>query len=240
MRIVSPYKPYPPEQLDRHHLPEKVGAFDWIEALQMLGVTAARFGYEVLALTDTALPVPHLVLPTQHSSLMTWIMEVSLMYLESEHFDRDTLFLSPDSLINAPLPELGNADLGICARHAPKYKDKPILNSIQFWPVSSKAKLAGFYHECLGIAAELDGKWGADTIPLTRLLSPIEPGIVPRQDIRVHFFSHHKIMKTITGGDILALDSNKCPVQTDVPIIDFKSTKKRYMRDYYRKVYENS
>lgn len=237
MRIVSPYKPMTTP--DKHHTPERVGAFDWIDALRMLAATAARFDYEVIALTDTMLAVPHISLPTKHSALMTWIIEVSLLYLESDHFDRDSVFLSPDSLINAPLPDLGNSDLGICARHAPKYKDKPILNCVQLWPVASKEKLIRFYRDCLEISEGIGGKWGGDTLPLTQLLSPVIQGDAQRHGLTVRFFSHHSLLHTINGTDILALDSGKTPLHTAAPIIDFKSTKKRYMRNYYRAIYEN-
>lgn len=239
MRIVSPYKPYPESDLDKHHTAARLGDFDWIEALRMLADTASRFGHEVVALTDAKLPVPHIILPTRHQQLMIWVLEVSLRYLESDHFDQDSVFISPDSLFNAPLPDLRGADLGICARGAEKYRSKPILNSFQMWPVAAKQKLIPFYRECLRQAESMGGAWGADTLPLVNLLSPVHLGEGERHGLKVRFFSHKEILRTLRGGDIRALDSEKRPAQTHATLIDFKAGRKKYMVNYYRAVYEN-
>jgi hypothetical protein len=57
MKIVSPFRPFPPES-SAHR---KLGPFDWVGALQMLGTSArASCDCATFALTDvdTDLPVP--------------------------------------------------------------------------------------------------------------------------------------------------------------------------------------
>jgi hypothetical protein len=239
MRIVSPFKPLPPERLSHHHQPEILKGFDWIEALRMLAATAKPFGYNVTAITDRFLPVPHIKLRTSHQDLMKWILEVSVAYLESRHFTEDTVFVSPDMLVNGPFPEFGGFDLGLCIRHSEKYKDKPLLNAVQMWPVASKGKLVAFFRKALSIAESMPEEWGMDTLPITKMISPIEPGIVEREGLMVNMIPQRVLLKTILTADAQAVRAGRKPPKPDCSLIDFKAARKVHMKDYYRVVYEN-
>lgn len=239
MRIVSPFKPLLPDRLSHHHQPEILQGFDWVDALRMLAASATPFGYSVVAITDTLLPVPHIRLKTKQQDLMKWILEVSLAYLQSDYFDQDTYFVSPDMLVNDQFPAFGGFDLGLCIRHAEKYQHKPLLNAFQMWPVASKTKLVRFYREALSIAESMPEKWGMDTYPITTLISPIERGIVSRAGLRVNMIPQSAILKTISKQDINAIRAGRKPPKPQCCLIDFKAARKIHMQDYYRTVYEN-
>jgi hypothetical protein len=242
VKIVSPYKYVPPEQRVPDHSEAAIGNFDWVDALRMLSHSASLFGYPVHAITDAPLPVPHYQFNTQHQDLMVWILEVSLAYLRSEHFDQDTAFVCPDSLMNNHLPQFGGFDLAVCIRFNEKYDERPILNSVQLWAVAGKDRLIQFYERCLEIALTLPAeqrRWGGDTIPLEQLLSPHSPGFHHRAGINVLMYPFTQIMRTVHKKDIEAIRNGGRPYETHAPVIDFKSTRKAHMRAYYEAMYEN-
>jgi hypothetical protein len=241
--IVSPYKYVPPERRVLDHTPAQIGNFDWVDALRMLAVSAAKFGYPVHAITNKPLPVPHYQFDTKHEDLMVWILEVSLAFLKSDHFNQDTAFVCPDSLINNYFPEFGGFDLAVCIRFDEKYVERPILNSVQLWRHDAKPQLIAFFERCLEIATMLPMEqriWGGDTIPLEQLLAPHSPGFHHRRGINVLMYPHYQIMRTIHAADIAALEKGEMPRQTAIPVIDFKAKRKIHMQAYYKRVYENS
>lgn len=241
--IVSPYRPLRPDEMTFRHTAASVGQFDWIEALGMLSNTASRFDYPVIALSNGPLPGQHLQFETAETELMLWILEVSLAYLESEHFNQDTAFVSPDSLINKPFPPMRGFDLGVCVRFDEKYSKRPILNSVQLWPVAGKERLIRFYQKCLAIAKQLPcgGKWGADTKPLHQLLRPFAPGVHTRAEmIRVKMFSSRQILRTILSEDIRAISQDQMPMRHDACVIDFKGWRKQHMKRFYEVTHESS
>ncbi len=240
--IVSPYKRYEYSDQNQHHGADRIGEFDWIDALRMLSVSAERFGYPVYALTDGELATPNYRYHTQEENLMLWILEISLCFSESAQFTEDVAFVCPDSLINNYLPSIGGFDLGICVRFDEKYSERPILNSVQLWPYAGRKKLAAFYRECLKVARNLPGgpAWGADTVPLVQLLSPLSPGFQQRSGINVLMLPAWQLMRTIHKADITALANGDRPMVTSAPVIDFKAGRKKHMKAYFEAIYANS
>lgn len=241
MKIVSAYRP-----LERAYTPaevteERIGNFDWIEALQMLAKSAERYDYSVTAITDRRLPFPHHAYPTKAKDLMVWILEVSLWYLSSSEFNEDTVFVSPDSLISRPLPPMEGFDLGVVVRFGEKYAERPILNSVQFWPVKSKKRLVRFYLDCLQIAESSNspGKWGMDTIPIEQQLAPFEPGIQRRAGLKVMMLPHDFLLHSINRSDIACLEAGEKPREREQCVIDFKAARKQYMKSYFEATYED-
>lgn len=235
MRIVSPYRPFEPESPSHR----KLGAFDWIEALRMLAASVRQAcSCDTIAVTDvdTTLPVPSFQYATTHRRLMLWIVEVSLAYLESSDFDRDTVFVSPDTIVTADLRPYFAGDLSILVRSARKYTRKPILNAVQWWPVASKDNLIAFYRETLSIATQLPGDlitWGADSECLRRQIDPVMIGLHQRSGLTVHMVEASRVLLSISSGAMHALDQRK-RVTAGSPIVDFKGPRRKpYMRRYF-------
>lgn len=235
LRVVSPYRPFAPESSSHHRL----GAFDWIDALRMLAVSVRRSCQcETLAITDidTDLPVPAIQLPTTHRRLMLWIVEVSLAYLASDAFDRDTVMVSPDNIVTADLRPYFGGDLSILVRSARKYRNRPILNAVQWWPMASKAALIAFYRETLTRAEGLIEPlqvWGADSECLRQQVDPIRLGLHQRDGLTVHMIEASTVLVSITNGVMAALDRRQ-PLLQSPPVVDFKGPiRKPYMRRYF-------
>ena len=186
MRIVAPYRPFPPES-DWHR--ETAASFDWIGAIGMMRHSAAlACGCSVDMLTDvdTVLPFPMLRYQTYHRRLMLWSLEVSACFLASDDFDQNTVALDSDQLIFRSLtpwfqPE---ADLTVLIRpridRSEGLNNMPILNGVQWWAYASRDRLVAFYRRALEVAIGLPEEriaWGADTDALVQLLDPRDVGI---------------------------------------------------------------
>lgn len=224
LRVVSPYRPFAPES-SAHRL---LGPFDWVGALRMLQASVERHGYDFAAITDTttALSVPSIALPTTATRLMLWILDVSVRYLESEAFDRDSVMVSPDSLVMGDLRPYFAGDLSILVRTHRKYTNRPILNGAQWWPVRSKDKLIGFYRETLAIAQQLPENlitWGADSESLRMMLEPVAVGVHHRHGLQVSMLEARSVM--------VPSPHSRRPVSA--PIIDFKYLRKQSMATYF-------
>lgn len=228
-RAVSPYRPFAPESASHRAL----GAFDWPRALGWLAASVRQScGVETVVLTDevTALPVPAFRFPTAEPRLMLWILEVSLAYLASPHFDRDTVLLSPDTMVRGDLSGYFGGDLSLLVRSHPKYARRPLLNAAQWWPAASRDRLIAFYREALAIGRALPDNlmtWGADSESIRRLIAPIDPGMQIRSGLRV---------RQIEARDVLVSVSPRFPAETaniiKVPVVDFKGWRKRLMAEY--------
>lgn len=235
MRIVTPYRPFPPES--EEHL--ALGAFDWIGAIGMLRASVERSCLcETVTLTDvdTSLPGPVFQYVTTRRRLMLWILEVMLRYLESPDFDQDTVMVSPDILVLGDLGPYFKADLGVIVRSAEKFiaAGLPLLNSVQWWRVEAKNRLIAFYRQALDIAETLPEdviRWGADTEPLLRLLSPLERGLSRRSGLTVSAIDQSEIMTSFTRR----MDSQMRAGVTyhGLPLIDFKFLRKHSMREFF-------
>jgi len=232
MRIVSPYRPVPAVRSSQD-------GFDWIGALRMLRASAARStGCEVVALTDvdTDLPVPAFQFATREARLMLWILEVSLAYLQSAHFDQDTVLLSPDTLVLGDLQRYFAGDLTIVVRPLPKYAARPVLNAAQWWPVHAKAKLIAFYQQALAIAATLSPtviKWGADCEALRQLIAPIGLGLHRRAGLLVSMRDAATMLRCVNSAALVALEQQPTRFRFPAPIADFKYRSKRYMPPFF-------
>jgi len=236
IRIVSPYRPFEPESPSHQTL----GPFDWIAALRMLAASVrASCGCETVAITDvaTALPVPAFRYPTQQSRLMLWILEVSLAYLQSDDFDRDTVFVSPDTLVLRDLRPYFGGDLTVLVRTPKKYHNRPVINAVQWWPVAAKDRLIGFYRTALARAQALPEHtivWGADSESIRQLLEPIALGIHDRDGLQVSMREASTILISISTAIMRALDAGRPIPRLSVPIADFKGPlRKTYLAAYF-------
>lgn len=237
MKVVSPYRPFPPAS-GQH---QKLGPFDWIGALRMLRESVRRSCHcETFALTDvdTTLPVPMIQVETADRCLMRWILEVALRYLESPAFDDDTICISPDTLVTGDLRAYFGGDLGILVRSESKYKHRPILNSVQWWPLASREKLIAFYRQAYAVALSLPAsyaRWGADCEALRRLVAPIRLGWQNRAGLIVNMHEAQFLFFSLTEQTQEFLDRRGrlwWPVH--LPIVDFKGWRKHYMLRFYR------
>lgn len=216
-----------------------LGDFDWLAAIAMHRETVRRSaGAESVILTDTEadLPGPLHRYPTAEPWLMLWILEVSLAYIASDDFDRDTAFVSPDVLCFDPLRDrFEGLDLGVVVRADPKYARRPLLNGVQLWAHGAKDRLARFFAEALERARALPREqivWGADTTPLVDMLAPIAPGVRERRGMRVAMIEESEILYTPTEWEVL---SRRAFARGGVPrgLVDFKYLRKHRMREFY-------
>lgn len=233
MRVVSPFRPFPAESVE--HL--ALGAFDWLDAIRMMRASvtrSCRCDAVVITDADTTLPGPTFQYDTRERRLMHWILEVSLCYLAGPHFDRDTVMVSPDVLVFCDLREWMAGDVGIVVR--PDHTERPILNSLQWWPVASRDKLLRLYTKALAYAKTLPEEiqvWGADSEPFRHLLRPLYPGCGPRKSgIVANLVDSRHVLLPLDSGTIAALEKGEA-IQTPELAIDFRYLRKRYMRRFF-------
>lgn len=236
MKIVTPFRPFEPESIE--HL--RLGPFDWIGAIQMLRVSAAKFCQcETFVITDADHDVdgPAHYFETTERRLMLWILDVSLRYLDSEHFDQDTVMVSPDILVFGDLRPYFVSDLGLVVRTSEKFKgtDRTVLNGVQWWRHASKKRLVSFFRRAMAIARDLPEArivWGADTDPLIHLTAPLIGGQrVTRSGLT--FFGHERLMESLSSSAMNAIDRGASLQMPSFPLLDFKYHRKRYMRQVF-------
>lgn len=239
IRLVAPFRPFPPETGHHHQLAD----FDWMDAIRMMSSSARRAcggDFRVLTDVDTDLPFPTFSYRTRTRRLMLWYLEVAACYLDSADFDRDTISLDSDQLIYQDLTRWfsPNAEMAILVRSSAKLYKLPILNGVQWWRVKAKARLAEFYWRALALAETLPESeiaWGADTVALWRLLSPLAYGIYPREGVRAQMIDTSRIIEPLSLAQIHHLESGlRVPMRHPVlPVLDFRNLRKRYMRRVY-------
>jgi hypothetical protein len=235
IRIVAPFRPFPPEATHHHQL----AAFDWIAAIRMMTASAERACHcpvHVITDHDTALPVPTLQYATTHRRLMLWYLEIAVRYLESADFDRDTVMLDADQLIYHDLARwfLPTADLGVLVRW-PRPAGLPLLNGVQWWALRGKDRLAAFYRRVLAVAETLPEeklRWGADTIALAQLLEPLTPGLHPRAGLSVAMIDSRQVLQAFTRDQIRWLAEGRLPWPTWA-VLDFRNRRKTHMQAVY-------
>jgi hypothetical protein len=233
MQVVSPFRPFPPES-DEHKI---LGPFDWVGALEMLRASVRHnCDCETYAITDvdTDLGVPAFQFQTVERRLMLWIVEVSLAFLDSDRFDRDTVMVSPDVLVLGDLSPWFTADLGVLVRLEPKHLDsgRTILNQTQWWRHGAKSRLVAFYRQALDIARTLPEPirtWGADTEPLRQLLEPLNAGKAMRAGLKARMIPAGEVMDSLSSVNVRRLEEG-LPLLVDRPLLDFRYTRKLHMR----------
>jgi hypothetical protein len=236
MRVVTPFRPFAPES--QEHI--ALGPFDWTGAIGMLRDTvrrSCRCDTVVITDVDTDLEGAAFHYVTERRRLMLWILEVCLRYLESDDFDCDTAMVSPDILVLRDLQPFFCADLGVIVRSATKFvaADRPLLNSVQWWRVEAKPRLVAFYRQALALADDLPEdviRWGADTVPLVSLLTPIEPGRYDRAGLSVAAFEQREAMATFSTTMLRKLREGR-PYDEAPPLLDFKYLRKHAMREFF-------
>lgn len=231
MRVVTPFRPFPAESQEHQAL----GPFDWIGAIQMLRVSVERScACETVAITDadTTLPGPMFQYTTRARRLMHWILEVSLCYLAGPHFDQDTVMVSPDSLVFCDLRPWFAGDFGIVIR--PDH-ERPILNSVQWWPRASRDRLIALYTQAIAIAKTLPEDlqvWGADSEPFRQLLEPMFAGCGPRGQLVANLIDARNVLHPVSSGIIEALETGG-RFKKPTGVIEFRYLRKRVMRDFF-------
>ena len=250
IRVVAPYRPFPTNASMPHaHVLD--GGFDWIEAIRMLTASVERscgVSVDVLTDVDTSLPLPSVLqFTTRHRRLMLWYLEIAACYLESPSFDRDTVALDSDQLVFGNLARwfAPYMDLGILVRPYPKgVPSFAILNGVQFWAVRAKPRLIAFYRRALEVAEQLperDLEWGADTIALERLLSPLsvddaeigkDDRIVNRAGVAARLIPDGDILERLSSVQVRQVLLRKRLVRSR-DVLDFRSTRKRFMTSAY-------
>jgi len=238
LKIVSAYTPIPINESvspGDFHKELALAGFDWLDALQMLRSSAQRrAGVETFAITNAELPFPHYRYATAEKKLMLWVLEVSLMYLASDDFDQNTVFIAPDSLVLKPLDVFGDFDIAVTWR-GPKFPwdgefpASALMNGLQWWAVAGKKRLVALYEQALDIARalpEAEQDWGADTIPLVRLLGPFEPGLFDRGGLA---------LRVLPFGSLLTIVEHRRGKKEPASalVVDFKYRNKMHMREYY-------
>ena len=237
MKVISPFHKIVPYK--EHHV-ELVGRFDWLDALRMLRKSAQmRSSCDTFVITDDAdFPLPHYRYRTEETYLMLWVLEVCLRYMESEDFDQDTVFVSPDSLVMGNLDIFGGFDIAVSAR--PSKLSNRLMNGLQWWPLASRDKLLAMQRRALDIARGLpenDKLWGADTIPLLELLGPIEEGLHQNGELVVRVFPH-PTLQTVNAVTMRKLEAGRRINPHNSLVHDFKYWNKVYMVPYFQKVFE--
>lgn len=235
MRVVTPFRPFPAVS-DEHRA---LGPFDWSDAITMLRESvrrSCRCQTVVLTDQDSVATVPGPVFAyrtTERDYLMLWILEVSLRYLESDDFTEDTAFCSPDVLVFRDLHSWFAGDFGIVVR---KHRERPILNSVQWWSRRGKDRLIALYRDAIRIARkspEASKVWGADSEPFRKLLKPLRPGCGPKRDgLVVNLVDHRDVLEALTSAAIETLRQGQRPEPARA-VIDFRYLRKHYMRAYY-------
>lgn len=241
IRIVAPYRPFPPEAI--HH--QELAAFDWVEAIRMMmhsAEIACHCPVHVITDVDTELPVPCLKYQTTQRRLMLWNLEVCASYLASDDFDRDTVMVDSDQLIYRDLtPWFGRGvDLGLLLRTQFPKGDAmalPILNGVQFWSVRGRDRLVAFYRQALDVALALPEDllvWGADTVALARLLAPLEVGVQQRGDLTVSMIDSNRVLIALSATHMRWLEAGRFQrfMQTQA-VLDFRAYRKSYMKAAY-------
>ncbi len=247
LRIVAPFRPFPPEAVHHHAL----AAFDWIDAIRMMSDSAARAGMplvQVITDVDTDLPVPCLHYVTHERRLMLWYLEIAACYLESDDFDRDTVMLDADQLIYQDLAKWfkPDADLGILVRTKLPKGDQMLLsifNGVQWWAHHAKARLGPFYRRALALATTLPESllvWGADTVALQQLLAPLDIGPQIRGDLQVNVIDSRHVLAAFSSAHMRWLAAGRCDRHLQVhPVLDFRGYRKPYMRAVYEATIAN-
>lgn len=233
MRAVSPYRPFAPESLAHQEL----GPFDWVGAIEMLRTSVTQSNAcETVVITDvdTEVSGPTFHYRTVERRLMLWILEVAHCYVHSDDFDCDTVMLSPDLLVFGSLREWMSDYFTVLMRT--RYPGHPILNAVQFWPVTRKKTLQAFYAQALAIGRALPERylrWGGDTEPLCQLLAPLAPGLVMREGKPLaRLIESNEVLQAFTSEMGAAMERGVAvpPVR---PIVDFRFLRKRFMKSYF-------
>jgi hypothetical protein len=238
MRIVAPYRPFPPEA--DHHL--ELAAFDWVDAIRMMSHSAeiaCQCPVHVLTDVDTDLPMPAFRYVTTERRLMLWYLEVAACYLASDDFDRDTVMLDSDQLLFQDLSPwfAKGIDFSISFRPNVKHRnDIPILNGVQFWAKRAQDRLVAFYRQALAIARTLPEervKWGADSDALRILLAPLIVGVHLRHGLLVRLLDSNRLIDALSQRQIRQLELNGQMSWPTRAVLDFRNTRKHFMRRAY-------
>lgn len=229
-RIVTPFRPFVAEAKEQR----EVGPFDWHAAIAMMRESARRAcGVEPIVITDvdtTTIRAPVFAYETTSRRLMPWVVEIALRYIESEDFDRDTILVMPDMLVFGDLARwftIGDFDLGLIARTRPI--ERPLLNSVQFWPFSHREGLRTIYAAAFDETKRLPEPeivWGGDTTVFVRLFGPVVPGVLAKTDLGVvRFLDADHVIVPYTAPLL-----RKPPPDR---VVDFRYMRKQHMREYF-------
>ena len=124
--------------------------------------------------------------------LMVDIVQAQLMYLESWSFDADTIFLSPDCVVNRDCKEVFDADfdLGVTIR---KHEIEPVNNGVMYAKRGGRA--VDVFRRALDLVNGYEEKikvWHGDQRSISEALMPMpnenDLGIHERMGCKIAFF----------------------------------------------------
>jgi hypothetical protein len=146
----------------------------YLELIKLAFASAKRLGYNTVLIGDIVVDgvsVKPLIDKDEH--LMNWILKAQLFYIESDLFNQDSVFFSPDALIAQPLDKIfkDNFDVALTNRSNRRW---PINNGVIFMRPENKAKIAEYWREAIKICAEYPidiQKWYGDQQSLGDLVS---------------------------------------------------------------------
>lgn len=204
------------------HARQKQHGFDWRQAIKYLELSAARFGYETVVVTDkkTDIDAWLRVGDATDSGLMLWLLEAQCETIRLA--GQRAVMVSPDTLIAKDLDFLfGKWDVSLLTRRKPK----PIVNSvIGFEPSDRLHKL---WCDILARAQTLSNEskeWGADIDAVVDVM-----GIRFNEDaarsvggVKARFLPIHGRFES----------ARAVPVAMRAPIWDFKGARKKLMPAY--------
>lgn len=84
--------------------------------------------------------------------LMNWILRAQLSYIESELFDCNSVFFSPDALICRPLDDIFDLSFDLALTHR-KNKKWPINNGVIYMKPKNKEKIANYWKQAIALCA---------------------------------------------------------------------------------------
>jgi hypothetical protein len=201
--------------------------FDWRKAIGMMAKSCERFGYRTLVVTDTVTEIESPWLRVGNASdegLMMWLLRAQHAAIVASK--EPSVMVSPDTLIAKPLNFLvGHWDLALLTRKKPK----PIINSvIAFRPSPTVSSL---WAQIVILAAGLPAnsrEWGADIDAVVERLA------IQFNEDSTRNVDGVSVRLLPMEGKFQSVRHDRQPHHIQVPIWDFKGSRKRHMRGYAR------
>lgn len=125
----------------------------YLELIEMAFQSAKRLGYKTVLVGNIHAGDINFRPPIDEDDyLMNWILKAQLSYIESDLFDTDSVFFSPDALITQPLEKVFKQkfDVALTNRSNRRW---PINNGVIFMKPENKRRIAQYWNEAIKICA---------------------------------------------------------------------------------------
>lgn len=203
----------------------KSRGFDWRWAVNELSRTArSALDAETLVVTDLDTPMWYPWVRTgdaHEDGIMLWLLDAQAAAIARA--DGPILMVSPDTLINGPVPMFGDWDVCLLTRERPR----PIVNSvISVMPGPAVSRLWRNMAERARNLPPKSIEWGADIDILVDVLR-----ILPNEDA-VRTISGVRVRLMPLAGLFRSIDPGAPARRLAEPIWDFKGRRKQRMPDY--------